>query len=356
MSQCTLADHLTIENKRIGNAAPTFVIAEVGVNHNGDLDLAHKHIEAVAECKADAVKFQTFRTEEFLASKDQIYEYKSAGKKCQETMYEMFKRLELPIRWHAELFDHARELGLVPLTSVADIQSAEMVNSIGVGAYKAGSEDLVNLPLVRHLVQQKLPIIFSTGMANDYEIFDVFQILEEYGHTDCCFLHCTSQYPTPLANVNLKRMQSLMKLGIGVVGYSDHTVGNQASLAAVAMGAKVIEKHFTLDRNLSGPDHAFSSPPEELAQLVTEIRELERMLGDGHLDAAGDEYAARLTFHRSLVAVRDLPQGHVLTNEDIVLKRPGTGLRYRELDVILGKTLTCDIKADHQIFETCVAS
>ncbi len=354
MRQFKLADQLSIEDRTIGKNEPAFIIAEVGVNHNGDLDLAHKHIEAVAECKADAVKFQTFRTEEFLASKDQIYEYESAGKKCQETMYEMFKRLELPMRWHQELFDHARKIGLVPLTSVADIQSAEMVNSVGIGAYKASSEDLVNLPLIKHLAQQKLPIIFSTGMANCDEIIDVLSILEKHNHTNCCFLHCTSQYPTPIANVNLSRMQKLTELGVGLVGYSDHTVGNQASLAAVAMGAKVIEKHFTLDQNLPGPDHTFSSPPEELTSLVAEIRNLEKMLGSGQVDAAGDEYEARLAFHRSLVAARDLPQGHVLTKDDIVLKRPGTGLRYRDIDIVLGKALICNVKADHQILETSI--
>ncbi|SDB48961.1 N-acetylneuraminate synthase [Desulfonatronum thiosulfatophilum] len=341
---------IQIENRLIGPGHPVFIIAEIGVNHNGDKVLAKRTIEAAARAGADCVKFQTWRTEEFMADRDLEYEYVSGGGLVKEKMYDMFKRLELPLQWHQELFDHARNLGLVPLTSVADPLSTDAALEAGVKALKLASEDLINLPLLEYVAAKDVPLILSTGMADEIEIKDALEIMKHYhALSRTIFLHCVSLYPTKDGEANLLRMQAIQEVTGCIPGYSDHTIGPEACLGAVALGACVLEKHFTLDKGLPGPDHAMSADPKELMRLVSMIRRIDNMLGQKILQLSEREAEVRNTFRRSIVAARDLLAGERLKAEDLSLKRPGYGMQPRNLSNIIGKKIMCNIKKNERI-------
>jgi len=350
-----LLKQFKIEDRLVGQDQPVFIIAEIGVNHNGSLELAKQMIDAAVACGADSVKFQTFRAEEFMADKEMEYEYESAGKKVKEKMFDMFKRLELSSADYEELFNYARSKRIIPLTSVADPESADLIKKIGVGALKLASEDLINLPLVDYVSRLGIPLILSTGMADEEEVLDAFALLKKNQAKEALFLHCVSLYPTPDEEVNLDRMLAIGELLRSPVGYSDHTLGNEACLSAVALGACMLEKHFTLDRNLEGPDHALSSDPHELKALVDQIRSAvplkpaSRFRGPKRIIPSRSEFQSRRTFRRSIVATRKLSKGRILERKDLALKRPGMGLRAREMKYILGKKLLRDIDTDERI-------
>jgi N-acetylneuraminate synthase/N,N'-diacetyllegionaminate synthase len=331
-----------IEGREIGAGRPVFVIAEIGVNHNGSLELATEMIRAAAECGVDCVKFQTFDADEFMAKRGVTYQYTSAGNAVTEDMYEMFKRLELPLDWHVELFQYARSLGLVPLTSVADPGSVAVADAAGVAAYKLSSEDFINLPLLQHVCGKGKPLLLSTGMADEEEVADALGILKNSTVKDVIFLHCVSVYPTPDDEAQLGRMVALARKTNAPVGYSDHTLGGTACIAAVALGACVIEKHFTIDKNIEGPDQALSADPGEMTAIVREIRRIEKM-GFGNIRAISPsktEMVMRPSFRRSLVAAENLPAGTIITKTHLKLQRAGVeGIRYRDIDFLLGKTL-----------------
>ncbi len=331
-----------IEGRAISRSDPVFVIAEIGVNHNGDLALAKEMVRSAKECGVDCVKFQTFRVEEFMASRGVKYSYLSAGRTVSEDMCDMFARLELPASWHIELFEYARDLGLVPLTSVADPLSVEVAESAGVSAFKISSEDLINIPLLEFVSSRGKPLILSTGMADEQELDDALAILLRHGLEEVILLHCVSVYPTPDEEVRLGRMLALSNKTGAVVGYSDHSMGIVAPIIAVGLGACVIEKHFTLDRNLEGPDHALSSDPDEMSQLVCEIRKAETMRGLANeiISPSKSELIQRPIVRRSLVAVEDLPKGIRISKNHLCFQRAGAeGLRYRDIDALLDKTL-----------------
>lgn len=340
---------IKIGERSLDHGCNPYIIAEIGVNHNGDWDIACATIDAAVHAGVDAVKFQTFRTEEFMADPDHIYEYESEGRIMRESMYEMFKRLELPESWHARLKQYCDLKGIDFLSSAADPLSADLLAELHVPAIKVASEDLVNHPLLRHVAQLGMPVILSTGMGNESEIDRAIQVLQAGGCTDILPLHCVSLYPTPDNEVNLNRMISLQERYNVPVGYSDHSRGITASLGAVALGAVLIEKHFTLDRYLPGPDHAFSSDPAEMTELVASARRLHLQLGCADLRPSPGEEAARLSFRRSIVARRDLKAGTVLTRELLHLKRPGTGISPMELDKVVGRRLLVDLKVDQKI-------
>ena len=352
MQELNLSSLITLNGVRVGPGEPAFIIAEIGVNHNGDLSLAKEMIDAAQDCGASCVKFQSFRTEEFMGS-DVIYEYMSNGKLVAESMVEMFKRLELPMEWHRELFEYANSKGVVPMTSVADRIIAQEVFELPADGIKLASEDLINIDLVDYVVSQKRPIIFSTGMADQEEVQDVVDILKKYDHRDVAFLHCVSVYPTPFGEANLRRMLQLRNfLGGGIVGYSDHTEGIDASVAAVAMGANIIEKHFTLDKNLEGPDHSLSSDVDEFRELIHKIRQIEEMLGSSEIAPSLTELSeTRPKFRRSIVANRDINAGERIQLSDLAYRRPGKGLRPREREVIIGKTLKKLVKRNEVILQ-----
>ncbi len=344
-----LSNKVVLGNKKIGFGEPVFIIAEIGNNHNSDIRLAKKLIDKAAACGVDCVKFQTFRAEEFMADRSMVYEYSSGGKRVRENMFDMFKRLELPIAWHKQLFDYCCKRKILPLTSVADSESAEVVDRLGVAAFKLSSEDLINLPLVEYVAKKRKPIILSTGMADEQEIDDALKILRKHNCRDVIFLHCVAVYPTPEEEANLLRMKSLSEKTGGIVGYSDHTLGITAAIGAVALGAKVIEKHFTLDRNMSGPDHYLSSDPAELLKLVKAVRVVEKMMGSESIKPSVTESMNRLQFRRSIVAKRNLTKGHILTKSDLTLMRPGTGLRARDMGKLIGRKLSRDALANQQL-------
>jgi len=351
----SFSDRLTntpveIEGKLIGPDQPVFIIAEVGVNHNGELNLAKRTIEAAAKAGVDSVKFQSFRADEFMADPDHEYEYVSGGKVVREKMYEMFKRLELPLEWHRELFDYARFMGLIPLTSVADPLSVDIALEAGAKALKLASEDLINLPLLEYVAAKGLPILLSTGMADEIEIKDAIDLIDGFGNAGkTIFLHCVSLYPVKASEANLLRMLPIREITNSLVGYSDHTVGPEACIAAVALGACVLEKHFTTDKNLPGPDHAMSADPGELNELVRMVRRTEKMGGERSIKISQRELAIRKSFRRSIVASRKLPAGKVLERGDLALKRPGDGMKPRQLSKAIGKKLKFAVLANDQI-------
>ncbi len=342
------AQTVQIENHHIGTDCPVFIIAEIGVNHNGDMELAKRTIEAAAASGVDCVKFQTWRADEFMADRELEYEYMSQGHVVREKMYTMFQRLELPVQWHKELFDYARSLGLVPLTSVADPISIDVALNAGAKALKLASEDLINLPLVDRVAQKNCPLLLSTGMADAEDIDEALNIVKANKCDATILLHCVSLYPTPDEETNLLRIKTLQQAGF-VTGYSDHTAGIEACLGAVSLGACVLEKHFTLDRSLPGPDHFFSAPPEEMTALVQGVRKIEKMLGTGDITPGKAEQTIRKKFRRSVVAARDLSKGTILAREDLALKRPGTGLKAKEIPQLLGKCLRVDVAVDQAL-------
>jgi N,N'-diacetyllegionaminate synthase len=345
----SFSKHLEIEGRFIGPGHPVFIIAEIGVNHNGDMDIARRTVKAAAKAGADCVKFQSFQTEEFMADRDLVYEYENGGQKIRESMYDMFKRLEFPLDRHHEIFKFARSCGIAPLTSVADPVCMAAALGAGAGALKLASEDLINHPLLREVAKAGLPLILSTGMADEVEIQDALDILMLNQCSNVAFLHCVSLYPTHDEDANIERIKKIKRLTGSIVGYSDHTEGSEACVAAVALGAKIIEKHFTIDRSLPGPDHSLSADSAELKGIVMSVRRIEKMLGTGNIAPSKNEVRSKLSFRRSVVAARDLAAGTALSADDLILKRPGDGLHPRQLSDLYGRRLNATISKDQQM-------
>ena len=344
-----MTDRFTIGKRTLKPGSQPYIVAEIGVNHNGDYDLAIRSINAAVEAGVDAVKFQTFRAEEFMADPEHIYEYESRGRVVRESMYEMFKRLELPESWHGKLKAYAESKGIDFLSSAADPLSADLLMHLGVPALKLASEDLINLPLLAHVGELGLPAILSTGMGDEEEVERALFTLRGAGCENILLLHCVSLYPTPDDEVNLLRMTGLRNKFSLPVGYSDHSRGIEAAVGAAALGALFIEKHFTLDRNLPGPDHALSSNPEEMAALVRAVRIVTAQLGDDEIIPSPGELEARRSFRRSIVAKQPLDAGTILTAEHFHLKRPGTGLPPHRMEELIGRKLLHDVAENQQI-------
>lgn len=324
-----------------------FVIAEAGVNHNGSEDLALQLVKAAANAGADAVKFQTFRAESLVTKGTETAEYQEemTGIKDQ---YEMIKKLELSEELHNKLFEYCRKIGIEFMSTPFDMKSAGFLINIGMEKIKIPSGEITNLPFIAELVKFNKPMILSTGMANLEEVKDavttVRKTREQQNYMQpldemLTILHCTSNYPARNEDVNLKAMLTMNKeLGLSV-GYSDHTAGTIASVAAVALGASVVEKHFTINRNLPGPDHQASLEPEELRKMVHEIRQVEACLGDGIKEPIESELPVRDLVRRSLVLVKNKLAGEIIDAEDIALLRPGTGIPPKHMEDVLGRTL-----------------
>lgn len=313
--------------------------AEAGINHNGDLGLAHALIDAAADAGANAIKFQTFRAEEFVPDRSLTYEYVSQGVKVVESQYEMFKRYELQPSVLQELSDHCDMRGIIFFATPTSEAGVKELVAAGAPLLKNGSDYLGHVRLIRAMAKTGLPTVISTGMATGDEIATAVAAFREVGGTELVLLHCTSSYPTPDEDVHLKKIPALAKRFECPVGLSDHTSGIVAAIGAVALGACMIEKHFTLDRGLPGPDHRFSADPDELRELVQAVRRVETNLGSPELRPAPSEEEARTSFRLSCTAARDLPEGHVLTTEDIAFTRPGTGVPPAESTALVGQRL-----------------
>lgn len=323
----------------VGEGYPCFIAAEIGINHNGDMNLAHRLIDLAAEAGADAVKFQNYRTEDFLSDRSLTYEYVSQGERVVESQYDMFKRYELSPEVLIELREHCDRRKLVFFsTPTSDEGVSELVRA-GAALIKNGSDYLVNLPLIRSMARSGLPTVLSAGMATLAEIDDAVNAFRQAGGKDLILLHCTSLYPTPAEDVHLRKIPALAAAFGCPVGLSDHTFGVIAAAGSVALGACFIEKHFTLDKNLPGPDHRFSVDPAELKSLVEAVRIMEKNLGESAIGPTPAEMRGRREFRLSCVAVRDLPENHRLSEADIAFRRPSTGLPPQALEWIIGRRL-----------------
>lgn len=325
---------------------PSFLIAEAGVNHNGSLELAFKLIDAAKASGADAVKFQTFRADSLASRSAHKAAYQERTTDGTESQVEMLRRLELDSAAHARLIDYCRTVGIQFLSSPFDAESADLLDEMGVPLFKIPSGEITNLPFLQHIAAKHRPVIMSTGMSNLGEVEEAVHTLQAEGAADLTLLHCVTEYPAPYAEVNLRAMQTL-KQAFGLpVGYSDHTPGIEIAIAAVALGAAVIEKHFTLDRALPGPDHRASLEPGELKDMVTAIRNVEAALGSGIKVPAPCEVPNISVARKSLVAARPMPAGHRLEAKDLDIKRPGQGLSPKLVSVLIGRTLRIAIDKD----------
>ena len=318
---------ISIGERLIGEGQPCFLVAEVGINHNGDMELARKMIEAAIRAGADAVKFQTFKAKEFISDSKQTFSYLSQGKKITESMLGMFRRYEFSREKWFLIKKECDKQGVLFLSTPQNKTDLDLLLDLGVKAIKVGSDDFTNIPLLKEYARTGLPLILSSGMA---DLGEVHRSLDSVGALDgypTILLHCTSQYPTPPEDVNLLKIKTLSQAFPYIpIGFSDHTQGPLAASLALAMGAMVFEKHFTMDHDLPGPDHWFSADPDELSEWISSIRKASVMLGNGIIRPTAKEKEMRKIARRSVVALCDIEKGEILTKDNIGLKRPGDGL------------------------------
>jgi N,N'-diacetyllegionaminate synthase len=329
----------------------TLIIAEAGVNHNGDLALAMKLVDVAADAGADLVKFQTFSADRLVTKAAAKADYQARTTDSKESQHEMLRRLELTEGMHHDLMAHCAARGIGFFSTGFDIESIDLLVGLGQDRFKIPSGEITNLPYLRHIGRMGKPVILSTGMAEMDEIQAAIAALEEAGTPRAIItvLHCTTEYPAPMAEVNLRAMLGIQKAFGVEVGYSDHTRGIEVAIAAVALGASVIEKHFTLDRNLPGPDHKASLEPEELKAMVAAIRNVEVALGDGVKRLTPSEAGNRPVARKSLVASRGVRKGEVFSVENITAKRPGTGISPMRWDAVIDRLAPRDFSQDELI-------
>lgn len=329
----------------VSASQPTFIIAEAGVNHNGDIDMALRLVDAAADAGADAVKFQTFSAEKLTrrGAAKAVYQQKSTGDGDQ---FDMLKALEMSTDMHERVLERCHQRGIEFMSTAFDEDSFDYLVSLGIKRVKVPSGEVTNHPFLRHMAKAKLPMVLSTGMADLHEVRDAVAVIRTTKNgCDLAVLHCTSNYPASPADVNLSAMNTIRDaLGV-VVGYSDHTLGITVSVAAVAMGANVIEKHFTLDKTLPGPDHGASLDPQELRTMVEAIRTVEAARGDGVKAPTASELPVRELVRRSVTTLRNIAAGTLIGSADITLLRPGTGIQPADLENVPGKRARRDIAA-----------
>lgn len=330
-----------------------FIIAEAGVNHNGNEAIAHKLVDAAAEAGADAVKFQTFRASELVSASAPKALYQQRTTDVAESQLSMIRRLELNETAHRSLMEHCSQRGIRFLSSPFDLHSIDFLHSLGLETFKIPSGEITNIPYLRRIGNCGVPVILSTGMSVLGEIEKALEVLEHVGtpRERITLLHCTTEYPAPVGEINLRAMETLLRAfpGIAGVGYSDHTQGIHIPVAAAAMGACVIEKHFSLDRNMEGPDHKASLEPDELASMVRAIRDVERARGDGIKRPTDSELSNIRVARKSLVAARPIQKGEVFSEENLTVKRPGTGVSPLLWDDYIGRTALRDYQTDELI-------
>lgn len=337
---------IEIAGRQVGPGNPCFIIAEAGVNHNGSVEMATQLVDVAARVGASAVKFQTFKAECIVTPGAPKAGYQLETTGFSESQYEMLRRLELSPDAHRILISHCEEKGILFMSSPFDEESADFLDSVDVAAFKIPSPEITNLPFLEHVARKGRPMIISTGMATLGEVEAAVGAVHQAGNRKVALLHCVSVYPANPKDVNLRAMATMAGAFDVPVGYSDHTRGIEVALAAVALGACVIEKHFTLDRSLPGPDHRASLEPSELKALVRGIRIVEEALGHGRKEPVSSEAHTAAVARKSLVAARNIPAGMILTKELIAIKRPGTGLRPDMRRYLLGRKVKVDVPAD----------
>ncbi len=333
------------------NVPHTIIIAEAGVNHNGSIDSAKKLIDIASEAGADYVKFQTFRAETLVTLYADKAEYQKGLTGNIETQFDMIKRLELDQDAHQELVQYCSEKGILFLSSPFDHESIDALAELNIPFYKIPSGEITNLPYLRHVGHMGKPVVMSTGMATLEEIRMGMEVLLEAGlkKEQLTILHCNTQYPTPMEDVNLRAMITIRDEFSVKVGYSDHTLGIEVPIAAVALGATLIEKHFTLDRTLPGPDHAASLEPEELKAMVASIRNIEKVMGNGIKKPSQSEIKNIPIARKSIVAKKNIQKGEKFSKKNITVKRPGNGISPMQWDEVLGMTAEKDYLLDDKI-------
>ncbi len=328
------------------DTSKVFIIAEAGVNHNGSLDLAYQLIGVAKDAGADAVKFQTFKAENVVSKLADKAEYQKKTTGSDKSQLEMIKKLQLSFEDFVKLKKYCDKKEIMFLSTPFDHQSIDFLYNL-VDIYKIPSGEIINYPYLKHITAKNKPLIMSTGMANLGEVEEAINTIRSVNsEAQISLLHCTTNYPTSYEEVNLKAMQTLTAAFKLPVGYSDHTLGIEVPIAAVAMGAKIIEKHFTLDKNLPGPDHKASLEPDELKEMVKAIRNIEKALGDGIKRPNKSEIEIMKVARRSLIAKRDIKAGEIIKESDIAIKRPGTGILPKFKEIVIGMKLINDIRQD----------
>jgi N-acetylneuraminate synthase/N,N'-diacetyllegionaminate synthase len=333
-----------IRNREIGPEKPCFVIAEAGVNHNGRMDLARQLVDAAVRAGADAVKFQTFKAEKLVMAQANKPAYQAEPGEM-ESQFEMIKRLELSYDQFRELFEYCQARRILFLSTPFDEESADFLDSLGMSAFKVASFDITNLPFLAHIGRKGKPVMLSTGMSYLGEVETAIRAIYNTGNRQLALFHCTSNYPAAPEDVNLRAMHTLQTAFGVVAGYSDHTRGTDIPLAAVALGASIIEKHLTLDQTLPGPDHRASLEPMQFKSLVDGIRAVQSSLGHGRKEPASGEVNTAAVTRKSLIAARDIPAGTPLAEEHVAVRRPGTGLPPTMAPYLMGRKLRADIPA-----------
>lgn len=325
-----------------------FIIAEAGVNHNGSITLAKKLIDVAARSGADAVKFQTFKAEKLVSKTAEKANYQKKNTDSLESQFDMLNRLELDLNAHQELISYCKDRGIMFLSTAFDHESIDLLNDLGLKIFKIPSGEITNLPYLRHIGSLNKKVILSTGMSSIEEIDDALKILINSGtkKENITVLHANTMYPTPMEDVNLNAMKTVADVFDIEVGYSDHTLGIEIDIAAAAMGAKIIEKHFTLDREMEGPDHKASLEPFELKSMVEAIRNIEKAMGDGNKRPSNSEKPNIEIARKSIVAIKSIAKGDVFSDKNIAVKRPGNGLSPMKWDSIVGSIAERDYELD----------
>lgn len=340
---------IRIDGRLLGVGEPTFIVAEIGVNHNGSVHMARKLIDAAKDAGADSVKFQSFKTERIVTKYAEKAVYQKETTDPKKSQFSMLKKLELGDAEIKELHRYAQKRNILFLSSAFDEESVDLLDSLDVPAFKVASGELTNLPLLRHMANKKRPMILSTGLSTLDEIEEALAVITEEGVEEIILLHCVTSYPAKEEEANLKVMDLLRRQFGFPVGFSDHTLSITVPIAAAALGAVLIEKHFTLDKTLLGPDHRASLEPTEFKEMVKGIRDVEKALGDGMKRLTANEEEIKKAARRSIVAKTRIPKGTIIRENMVDFKRPGTGLEPKNLCKIVGKRTKKDIEPDELI-------
>jgi N-acetylneuraminate synthase len=342
---------IQIAGHEISDSSSVFIIAEAGVNHNGRLDLAKRLVDVAAKAGADAVKFQTFKTENLILDGIEKAHYQKRTTIASESQTEMIKKLEIDKNFHEALIEHCIKKNIIFLSTPYDEDSLKLLLEFKVPAIKIASTDATNLLFLEKIAKSGKPVILSTGMCSLYEIEQAYRCLQANGCKELAILKCTSNYPTDPSEVNLRAIKTLQICFDTIIGFSDHTEGIGASPYAVAIGAKIVEKHFTLDKNMEGPDHQASLSPDELIQFINEIRKVEKMLGSKEIFPTKTEENTKISLQKYLVAKRDIKKGEIITREKLIAKRTdGKGISASDVYKVLNKKLMIDVNQNQIIY------
>ncbi len=340
-----MSNSIIIAGEELKRGGTPFIVAEAGINHNGELDKAYKMIDVAKGCGVNAVKFQTFKANEFVADNSQMFTYKSQGKDVTESMLDMFERYEFSKQEWIKIKKYCDQSEITFLSTPQNVSDLELLLELGIEAIKVGSDDFTNLPLLREYAKTGLPLIVSSGMANMAEIFESLETIGAFDGYPTILLQCTSAYPTPVNEVNLNKMKTLRGAFPNIIlGFSDHTQGPLASSLAVSLGAVFFEKHFTLSHDLPGPDHWFSEDPNGLKEWVASIHRSFEMMGSHILRPTSSEREMKKIARRSIVAKKDIAAGEIFSLDNLTLRRPGIGLEPKFLSKIINYTSKKDIK------------